>query len=35
LPPSMMATHELVVLRSMPITFAMGVYSETKRVSLK
>src|SRR5579883_1069912 len=24
LPPSMMATHELVVPRSMPITFAMG-----------
>src|SRR3984957_20570453 len=27
LPPSMMATHEFVVPRSMPITFAIGCYS--------
>src|SRR6266436_5976677 len=29
LPPSMMATHELVVPRSMPITFAMGLLRQT------
>src|SRR5580692_1911773 len=31
LPPSMMATHELVVPRSMPITFAIGCYSAKSR----
>src|SRR6185437_11385101 len=34
LPPSMMATHELVVPRSMPITFAMGSYSANLFLSI-
>src|SRR5579862_3251861 len=35
LPPSMMATHELVVPRSMPITFAMGHSENRESICLK